>query len=286
MPPKKLSGFQRKVKSAMRAASYRGAGEVKHLPVSSGVAGILSAKQAEERTQRAVRSYLALTHEEKCEKKKDGRDEESSKPPTPPAKDPLLLLTRSLLSTGGPMRVYLGNSASMVTTGSGSVNLNTSNSSLSSLGEWGSWAALFDEFFVLAIEIEFVPTSMFQYGIGYAAGTNLTSVPITVTSLHHGVSAYSSMATAMENATTKVRNTATPWRYTWKNVESPRSGIVISPELSGAVATQGWCLTAATPAALYTGFVQYLGSDILGPASSTQFGRVLIRYEVLFRLRA
>jgi hypothetical protein len=184
------------------------------------------------------------------------------------------------------MRAYLGSSAGMNTSGAGLVNLNTSNATIHSLGEWSAWSTLFDEFFVLAIEIQFVPTSMFQYGIGAAPGTTLTSVPITVTSLHHGVSSYSTTATAMENATTRVHSTATPWTYVWKNVENPRSGVVVSPELSGSVATQNWCLTAATPAALYTGLVQYLGDDVLGPASATQFGRVLIRYDLLFRLRA
>jgi hypothetical protein len=174
----------------------------------------------------------------------------------------------------------------MVTSGAGAVNLVTSMNTIEALSEWSAFSTLFDEFFLTSCEIHYVPTSRYQFNIGTAPGTNLTNIPLTVTSLHHGVGAYSTQATAMENSSTMVCSSGDPWKYTWENVESSKSTVLPSPSTSSPLATQGWCLTAAAAAALYTGQVLYLGGQTLGPASASTFGQVLFRYRVLFRVRA
>jgi len=196
--------------------------------------------------------------------------------------------TRSLLrSMRRPYSTVLATAVTLNTLTSGKVNGAISNSSLAGLSEFPSFATLFDEFFITRFVVRFAPVSRYQYPVNALPTLGVTSAGLTLTALHHGVPGYSTSATAMENATTSVLNTSDPWSYTWSNVERPSVSTVVAPETSAATPTQGWCLTSATPAALYTGNVQLLTDDVIGPGGTMiTIGRLYVLYHVMFRLRA
>jgi hypothetical protein len=196
--------------------------------------------------------------------------------------------TRSIMrGMKTPFSTTMGTALAFNTLSTGLINANVANTSIAGLSEFPSFAAIFDEFFVTHIKVKYEPRSMFQYQPSTTPGTNTTSTGLVCTALHHGVSAYSSAATAMENATSRVFHTATPWIYTWINVESPRSTVVVAPETSSATSTQSWCLTASTAAGLYTGLVQFLNSSAIGTGSAmVTVGDVFVTYSLMFRLRA
>jgi hypothetical protein len=56
---------------------------------------------------------------------------------------------------------------------------------------------------------------------------------------------------------------------------------------SSVLPSQGWCLTASSPASLYTGTIQVLGATPIGPGTGVvSFADVAVIYDVSFRVRA
>jgi len=173
--------------------------------------------------------------------------------------------------------------------GSGYINSSAAINNVTALAEFTSLATLFDEFFVLRMKIQYMPFSRYQAPLTFGLGSEQSNIPIGMASLHHGQTAYTAggLGTMANNSTFMVATTGDPWEYTWKNVEKPDEGTLVTSSTSTATPSQGWCLTAATPAAAYTGFVQFLSTNT-GQAlpASTPVGQLFCYFYCLFRTRS
>jgi len=196
-------------------------------------------------------------------------------------------LARHILGMN-PYRSHLGTVLVANTSSVGVINFAITNSGLSGLSEFSAFATLFDEFFVHSMTIRFVPRSRYQYVPAETSpATSVVNTLLTVTPLFHGTPGYASSATAMENERTMVTSTADPFSFVWKNNESPSAGTVVADTSSSVLPSQGWCLTAASPASLYTGTIQGLGATPIGPGTGVvSFADVAVIYDVSFRVRA
>jgi len=174
----------------------------------------------------------------------------------------------------------------VATTAGGAVNSVFNVSGITGSTEWGSINQLFDEFFVISMELKYFPISRYQYLMTSPPTTDNTNVPFASVSLYHNNVAYSaSLAGPAENETCRFGNTMENHTHTWVNNENWRSAVNVSSTTSVATSTQGWCNIAASPAGAYAGFVQFCGSDFMH-ASSFQFGRVVAFYKALYRNRS
>jgi hypothetical protein len=183
-------------------------------------------------------------------------------------------------------RMHFGWAASFTTLATGQVNYISQNNQLPVLAEFTSAATLFDEFFVESMRLEYHPISRYQFIPTAGPSTTLSSVPFAAVPLYHNVGQYTSMVAAMNCPAAKVGTTADPFVITWRNNEDARAGVLVSPTTVSPTPTQGWCLTASAPAALYLGQVQFISSVNAGDASIKTLGQVFYRWSVLMRIRA
>jgi len=181
-----------------------------------------------------------------------------------------------------------GWSSTFNTTAAGTFNTTANVNSLPTiLGEFINWAALFDEFFVHKMALHYIPFDRYQVLDGVTIGTQHTSTPLVAVPLFHGVATYGSMVGSLENELSQPFSSADPFRITWLNAEDPRTKMLVNPSTSVAGPTQGWCLTQATPASAYTGQVQFISSNAIGPGTGViAAGQLYYRWSVSFRVRA
>jgi len=177
------------------------------------------------------------------------------------------------------------NLSTTVTTGV--INQSVTVANVASLPEFADLAGLFDEFFVKRLKLSYQPVSRYapQF-ISSATAVGPASVPLGLASLFHGAPAYATIAAQTENKTFEYAHSGDPWTYSWRNNEKSKSTVLVASSTSSALPSQGWCLTSATPAALYTGFAQVLGAAATGFATATVVGVLVIEYDCLFRARA
>jgi len=184
-------------------------------------------------------------------------------------------------------RMTLRTSATFLTSATGVLNSVIPVANLAAITEFASFAVLFDEFFVKSMTVDYTPVNEYQFPVGTSPSTNQTSTDMARVSLWHGATGYSTYNSLVENATMSHSSSMKRWAHTWRNNESPQGGIVVTSSTSSAVPSQGWCLTAATPAAAYTGSIQTLGVTALGTGSASVFlGTAVVSWDVLFRARA
>jgi hypothetical protein len=181
---------------------------------------------------------------------------------------------------------HMGNTPLISSNGSGIVNSSLAVNVVALISEFTSFATIFDEFFVGSMRCDYMPISRYQYPAGTLLATQAANQPMTVSALYHGAGAYINTAGAMNNPTTQWGSTGDPLSITWRNNENPNSEVVVASSTSSSTPTQGWCLTSATPAQAYTGFVQYLTTGTTPLALSTPIGSVGVRWTVMFRARA
>jgi hypothetical protein len=181
------------------------------------------------------------------------------------------------------VKTVIGSSVAQVANGSGFVNSVINISLVAGLSEFTSYATLFGEFFVTKVDIMWQPQS--QYGSWSAGSAAATGQPLGVLSLHHGITAPTTIALASSNSSFKYAHTNHPWKYRWTNIEDPKSKVVISPTSTLATPTQAWCLTDATSSGAYTGQVQFISPTNLGVTAALPLGTYIVKWEVLFRNR-
>jgi len=209
-------------------------------------------------------------------------------------------LLRGMFKRDTPFTTYLTTMGTVTTNASGVVNTQLSINAVSGAAEWSSVNALFDEFFVHAMEFIFQPFN--KYGtFGQQAAT--TPAPFTVSTtpaqtyaLDVGTVAvalfgppayYSSSAGMGNNPNAKFANMADSWRYSWKNnVRFDPHGFTLSTTTSSN-GWQGW--SYIQDAAGYGGAVQIRAINDQGVGDLTHtvnLGNYALRYLVSFRSRA
>jgi len=194
---------------------------------------------------------------------------------------PILSSMRSSLAS--EQKAVFGTSIAIVANGSGFVNAVIAVSNVAGLSEFSSYATLFGEFFVTKMDVLYQPQSI--YGSWPAASTAATGQPLGVLSLHHGITAPTTLALAAPNASIKYAHTGNPWKYRWVNIDDRKARVVTSPLAGASVPTQSWCLTDSTASASYTGQVQFISPTNVGVPAATQLGNFLVKWEVYFRNR-
>lgn len=196
-------------------------------------------------------------------------------------------LRAALMKGSREYSTVIGLVGSMTTTAAGTINSQVQCATLATLAEFVSFAGLFDEFFITNFVCTYEPFNYFMTspasnvtGPNYASGL-LLGVP-----LYHGATSYTSASAMACNVDVKCLSSATRWTMRWKNNESPKSTVSSSSTTSAPVPSQGWCLTSATSAALYSGALQFRNSQNFTNVASSTIGDLMIRYHVIFRARA
>lgn len=167
----------------------------------------------------------------------------------------------------------------------GFINSTLNVDQVSAISRFTSMATLFDEFFVRSMKVSYVAMSRYSVLPGGTTGTQNTSLPLCVVSLHHGSSPYSTLSDAANNGYCRFCSTGDPWLYTWTNVEDPSAGVAPVSTTSSPPPTQGWCLVQN--ASVYTGYVQIISpqSVVTGLPGSVYVGTLKVDWDILFRCK-
>jgi hypothetical protein len=174
----------------------------------------------------------------------------------------------------------------MSSSGSGLVNSVVAANVATTVAEFSPLSDLFNEFFIKDFELKWVPAFMNTGLIGTSlTGATTLNLPIGLAAYHHGAVLPSSLAALSTNPTCLYVSSGEPFTYRWRNVEDPNSRVLVASTPTTATPTQGWCLTAATPAEAYTGQVLIISNSSPTMAPSTVLGTFLFTANVLFRTR-
>jgi len=168
----------------------------------------------------------------------------------------------------------------MSSSGTGSVNSVINVSTLSSTSDFLSLASVFNECFVVNMQLAWQPNGRYNGPVGFVPATNVSSLPIGLANLQHGAPAYTSLTNMSNNYRYAMSNTSDPFRYDWINPEHPGSTVLVTPASSG----QAWILTSNM--STYGGTVQVL-SQPAPPALplTAVLGVFTVEWRVLFRVR-
>lgn len=141
--------------------------------------------------------------------------------------------------------INLSATGSATSSGGGVLSGTVGNDTVTTLSEWANLANLYQEYRVLAIQLDYVPNSNMTYNaakvpsVGAAA---VLHVPIT--------GAPTTLASQLENATFKYLKSGTPLRIAWKARNYEELGFVST---AGSVAHGGitWYVDGLTAATKY-----------------------------------
>jgi hypothetical protein len=173
----------------------------------------------------------------------------------------------------------LGVNLHMSSSGAGIVNSAINISNVGTIAQFTDLAGLFNEFFVVRAHLRWEPASMYNGPIGYLPASTVSSLGIGVIALQHGAAAVTTISQATNQYAFAWHNTGRPFKYTWVNSESAKTGLVVE----GATATQAWCLTSNSSA--YSGQVQIISDVSPVLPNSAILGSFVVEFDVLFRLR-
>ena len=161
------------------------------------------------------------------------------------------------------------------------------NDLVSALSEFTNMGTLFTEFFINKFEVVYQPASKYQKDPTFTV-TSVNDVPLVIADLQHGQTPFSNHASACSSGNLLITNSADPWKFTWRNTEKKKAGVLPIATTSTSVSpTQGWCLTNTDNASLYTGGLQILSPAALPNANVNYlYGTVVVRWDISFRSRA
>lgn len=177
-------------------------------------------------------------------------------------------------------RFRLSTALNMSSNGAGIVNSTINNAVLNSQADFISLSTVFNEFFIKAFEVHWMPNSRYQYPLGGTSTISIANLPIGVADLQHGAAAYTSLGAMADNFALGYHSTGDPFKQQWINTEKVSDTTVA--EISGV--TQSWCTT--NNAGNYQGTLQIL-SQSSPPALpfSQVLGTFMVHWDVLFRVR-
>jgi hypothetical protein len=190
---------------------------------------------------------------------------------------------------GRTLRCRLGFVGAITTSAAGVINAAVNVSTIGTTSEFASFAAIFDEFFVHSMRVEYVPFNQFigPSNLDAAPFISWSSGLIVGAPLYHGAASYAAASDMVNNVDHKALNTGVPWTQEWVNNEKPDCGVSASATTSAPTPSQSWCLTSATSAALYTGFLQYRTALPFSAFTSAKtLGQTVVTFDVSFRAKA
>ena len=177
-------------------------------------------------------------------------------------------------------RFRISTALNMSSSGAGAINSVISVSAIQFTSDFISLSTVFNEFFIISMQADWMPVSRYQYLLGGSSTLSVSSLPMGSASLQHGATAYTSLSVMSENYDIKYHSTGDPFRDHWTNTERSTDGVVA--EQSGN--TQSWCTTGNV--ANYQGQLQYLSQSTPPALPFSQVaGTFLTFWDVLFRVR-
>jgi hypothetical protein len=197
-----------------------------------------------------------------------------------PATDLTLGTALSRLFMDKVYKFRLATVLTMSSSGAGSVNSTLAVNAIGSNPDFVALSTVFNEFFVVCMDVKWVPVSHYNYPLTGVPATSVSSLPIGCAQLQHGQTPYTSTALASNNYDFSLKSTGDPWSYRWVNIEKSSQGIV-----DNGVPTQSWCV--ASDFSQYSGLLQFIApSAPPGLPASQVLGNFLVEWELLFRVRA
>jgi hypothetical protein len=171
----------------------------------------------------------------------------------------------------------------MSSSGTGAVNSIISVNSLASNSQFASLATVFNEFFVEAMDLHWMPVSKYNGPLSFTNTTMVANLPLGVTSLQHTQPTYTSLQNMSNSYYFKYHNTGEQFSHTWRNVEKHDSPVVGTEDGTGP---QQQCWATVASVAGYTGTVQFI-SQPAPPALpvSAVLGTFYVTYHIRFRIR-
>jgi len=169
----------------------------------------------------------------------------------------------------------------MSSSATGAVNSVVNNSSLGLTSDFASLSAVFNEFFVVAFQVKWVPVGRYQYPLTGLSTTTVANLPLGMADLQHGQAAYTSLTNMSNNFGFGFHSTGDPFTMLWTNTEKYNKETVVT---STTAPTQSWCTSAN--ALNYLGTLQFLTQP--APPSlpvSQLLGVFAVTWDVLFRVR-
>lgn len=211
---------------------------------------------------------------------------------TDPSTEPLLKAAKMAANIFGSRKVFhikIGAVLSMSTSGAGIVNsVITNGTALYGTSEFSALASIFDEFFVVGFDINYVPLS--RYNLMPTQTTNQnSSTPLGVCQIQNGEASYTSISGMANNQTVKYHTSSDPWKFSWRNVQRWKNGTMSVQAQVPTTFTQDWanCASVISGTQTYNGFVQILStSNTQTLPISTQIGDFLVSWDIRWRCRS
>jgi len=172
-------------------------------------------------------------------------------------------------------------------------------SNVSNSAEWASLGAIFDEFFVHSMTLNYHPIN--KYSASTTASTTAAGSPgfintlgCVIYGLQHNQQVYTDSSTcataAMSSALSRWVNLGDSFRFKWKNVERFDPDGTLGDQTT-ADSTQAWCSMNAAPK--YGGTVGFATFDASGASAGIgallengQFGQAMLQWDISFRVRS
>jgi hypothetical protein len=173
--------------------------------------------------------------------------------------------------------------ANLSTSGSGFISAAVLPVSATAVSSFTSLAALFDEFFIEAMEIHYQPQTRYQV-LPSTTTSEHNGTPLGIASQYLDVVAYTNINQMPANPTFKFAHSSSPFRYVWKNNVKRSSAVSTEPDATHP--SLSWVRTNATPAQYYGGAVNIIGSATSAMHASTVVGVVAVRYVAWFRAKS
>jgi hypothetical protein len=181
-------------------------------------------------------------------------------------------------------RARLGANLVMTSTGGGVVSAAILCSGISSNAQFILMSGVFDEFFLHAVHIQWIPSGRYTGPVGFNSSpvTSVGNLPLGVASLQHGAVSYTSIGAMTSNYHFAFHSTGDPFSYAWTNID-PVHSVVTQPAVTTAP-FQGWGM--CSQAAYLTGAIQFI-SGAAPPALpvSVGLGSFAVSYDISFRMR-
>ncbi len=188
---------------------------------------------------------------------------------------------------GTTLKIHLGRVDNIVAS-SGVINRQIQTALIASATDRAGLQALFDEIFIVAMHVHYVPYTTYTPVFGVPGVANqVPAIPLGVALIHHGAGAYSTIDDASENSSFMLTASDRPWKKTWVNIENPSAGVMTTPDISSTLPRQGWSAITNSQLLLYTGFMQVISPSSPYTLSTSQtVGTIHVKFDCLVRCRS
>lgn len=185
------------------------------------------------------------------------------------------------------MPIHLGRVINL-TASSGVINNQAQVAAISAATDRSGLQTLFDEIFVVAMHLDYVPYTTYTPVFGVPGVANqVPAIPLGLAVLHHGAGAYTTIDDMSQNSAFKLTASDRRFRITWRNIEDPKCGVAVDSATSPTLPRQGWSAISSSALLLYTGFIQILSPTTPYTLSASQtVGTYHLKFDCLVRCRS